>query len=258
MVSPLVEAKNFSYGQGAAVFRKIKQAGATVEEVLTGAKLLRVVGSDDATVPYFTRLVSEASVVTALGAVMSEHDAGNLCEAGLKCAVDHFGYHGSPFWTSRAGYTLKSHAAKLGPCRQDFQYLQGWDFEDVHTTDSVLFCPPRLVPDSTNRDVDKQTAMLVKLREKYGLPANFFSSFGEPSTLSGIILANYNQTGERVPLSGFWARTNARLRDGGYRLDLGGFDRGGLHCAYWGWDDANGCIGCFALGVVDLGQSADL
>jgi hypothetical protein len=241
-----------------ALVRKVKRAGATVEDVLSDAKLLRVVGADNVSVPHFTRIVSEAAVVTALGAVMSEQEAGNLCEAGLKCAVDHFGYRGSPFFASRAGYTLKSHAAKLGPCFNDFQHLQGWGFEDKPTTDAVLYCPPRLVPDSTSKDVDKQMDMLAKLREKYGLPANFFTSFGEPSMLSGVILTNYNQTGERVPLDGLWARTDARIRVGGGRLALGGFYRDGFYCGYWDWGGAGSVIGCLALGVVDLGQSTNL
>lgn len=258
MGSPLMKVKDRTVGQLAALAYKVERAGATVEEVLTGAKILRVVGSDDVAVPYFIRLVSEASVVSALSSAMSEQEAGKLCEAGWKCAVDHFGYHGSPFWTSRAGYTLKVHASKLGHCYKEFQPIQNWDFEDKPTTDSVLFCPPRLVPDSLDKSVDKQMALLVKLREKYGLPANFFTSFGEPSTLSGIVLTNHNQTGERVPLNGLWARTNARLRDSGHRLDLGYFYRDGLHCDDWHWDGALGSIGCLALGVVDLVQSAVL
>ncbi len=257
MASPLVKVKDLTVGQLAAFAHKVGRAGATVEEVLTDAKILRVVGSDDATVPYFTRLITEASVVSALGSVMSEQEAGKLCEAGWKCAVDHFGYHGSPFFMSRAGSTLKSHAPKFGPCHENFQYLQGWDFEDKPTADSVLFCPPRLVPDSTNKDVDKQMVLLAKLREKYGLPANFFNSFGEPSTLAGVVLANYNQTGERVPLNGLWARTNSRLRVGGFRLYLH-FGRDGLRCGRWAWVGASGGIGCLALGVVDLGESTNL
>jgi len=258
MSSPLVRVKERTVGQLAALAHKVERTGATVDEVLSGFKLLRVVGADDVSVPYFTRLVSEDSVVSALSSAMSEQDAGNLCEAGLKCAVDHFGYHGSPFWTSRAGFTLKSHALKLGPCYNGFQNIQGWDFGDKPTADSVLFCPPRLVPDSLNRNVDKQMALLAKLQEKFGLPAYFFNSFGEPSTLSGIILTNYNQTGERIPLGGLWARTNARLRDSGNRVDLGNFHRAGLYCDDWSWDDAVSVLGCLALGVVDLGKSADL
>ncbi|OGH71479.1 MAG: hypothetical protein A3G00_00375 [Candidatus Magasanikbacteria bacterium RIFCSPLOWO2_12_FULL_43_12] len=257
MSSPLVRVKDRTVGQLAALAHKVERTGATMEEVLTGTKLLKVVGADDVSVPYFTRLVSEVSVVSALGSVMSEQDAGNLCEAGLKCAVDHFGYHSSPFWTSRAGYMLK-HAPKLGPCYSGFQNVQDWDFDDKPTTDSVLFCPPRLVPDSVNKNVDGQMVLLAKLREKYGLPAHFFSSFGEPSILSGVIITNYNQTGERIPLGGLWARTNARLRGGGNRLYLGAFNRDGLHCADWSWDNADSGIGCLALGVVDLGKSANL
>lgn len=253
MASPLMRVKDRTVGQLAALVHKVERTGATVDEVLAGSKFMKVVDTDDVSIPYFTRLVGEASVVAAFGAVMSENDASNLCEAGLKCAVDHFGYHGSPFWTSRASFTLKSHAPMLGSCYKEFQPVQSWDFDDKPTADSLLFCPPRLVPDSLSKSVDKQMDLLAKLREKYGLPAHFFNSFGEPSTLSGILLTNYNQTGERVPLNGLWARTNARLRDGGDRLALGGFVRVGLGCVHWGWLVASGVVGCLALGVVDLG-----
>lgn len=254
MTSPLVDAKDYTYGQSAALLRKVKIAGATMEEVLSGDKLLQVVGSDDSSVPYFTRLVSEAEIVSTLSAKMSESEAGQLVENSWKCSVDHFGYHGSPFWLARAGFTLKLHAPKLGPCHQDFHYLQSWDIEgDVPTTDSVVFCPPRLLPNSLGKSVDRQNALLAKLREKFGLPAYFFKSFGDPSTLSGIILTNYRQTGERVPFDKLYARTDARIR-GGDRLSLGYFVRDGLLCAYWYWDvDGDDDRGCFAPGVVDLG-----
>ncbi len=254
MATPLVEAKDYTQGQFAALLYKVKSAGATMEEVLSGKRLLQVVASDDPSVPHFTRLINKEAVVSALSVVMSEQDAGKLCENGWKCAVDHFGYHGSPFWLARAGFTLKSHAPQLGPCYQGFEYLQGWDFDDQSTKDSIIFCPPRLLPNSLGKSVDRQNALLAKLREKYELPAYFFKSFGEPSQLSGIILANYNQTGERVPLDNLWARTCSRIRGCDVRLSLGSFVPVGLYCDRWRWDVAGyDFLGCFALGVVDLG-----
>ncbi|MFH1947240.1 MAG: hypothetical protein ABIJ23_03740 [Candidatus Magasanikbacteria bacterium] len=254
MATPLVEAKDYTQGQFAALLYKVKSAGATMEEVLSGKRLLQVVASDDPSVPHFTRLVNEAKVVSTLSAVMSEAEAGKLLENGQKCSVDHFGYRGSSFWLVRAGFTQKSHAPQLGPCYKEFEYLQDWDFEDQPTKDSVLFCPPRLLPNSLSKSVAKQNALLAKLREKYELPAHFFKSFGEPSQLSGIILANHNQTGERVPLNNLLARTDACIRDSGYRLSLGRFGRGGLDCDVWRWGGGGlDNLGCFALGVVDLG-----
>ncbi len=254
MATPLVKVKDRTVGQLAALAHKVERAGVTLDEVLSGDKLLKVVEADDPSVPYFTRLINEAEVVLALSAVMSEQDAGKLVENSWRCSVDHFGYHGSPFWLSRAGFTQKSHASQLGPCYQGFEYLQGWDFDDQPTKDSVLFCPPRLLPNSLSKSVAKQNALLAKLREKYELPAHFFKSFGEPSQLSGIILANHNQTGERVPLDNLWARTDSCLRGSGSRLNLGDFGRDGLDCVHWDWDvDGNDDLGCFALGVVDLG-----
>ncbi len=40
----------------------------------------------------------------------------------------------------------------------------------------------------------------------------------------------------------------SRLRDSGNRLNLN-FDRDGLNCDNWNWNDANSNIGCLALMV---------
>ena len=41
----------------------------------------------------------------------------------------------------------------------------------------------------------------------------------------------------------------SRLRDSGNRLNLGNFNRDGLNCDNWSWNDANSDIGCLALMV---------
>ncbi len=41
----------------------------------------------------------------------------------------------------------------------------------------------------------------------------------------------------------------SRLRDSGNRVNLGNFNRDGLNCDNWNWDDANSNIGCLALMV---------
>lgn len=237
-------------------FLELLGGDALLKRVTAGmARLQQYVGVNTTTSPpHFTRLVSEAEAVSVLSTVMSETEAGKLVEKCFRASVDHFNYHGSPFWRVRAGFTQKTHAPQLGPCYKGFEYLQDWNFEDGSINDSVLFCPPRLLPESLEKSVDEQNTLLVGLRDKFELPTYFFKSFGAPSTLSGIILTNYNQTGEQVPLNKLWARTDAFIHDGDIRLYLGDFGRGGLSCGSWYWSD-EGCsgLGCFALGEVGLG-----
>jgi len=146
------------------------------------------------------------------------------------------------------GYTLKHHAPKAGPCRENFQYLQNWDFTDEPTVDCLVFWIPRLLPESTGKNVDEQRAHLAEFRNRLELPSHHCSSFGNVALLSGLTLAHYKATGERVPLNGLWTRTDICSVDGN-RLELY-WDSGSLYCDYWDWDGGR-CdfIGIFALGV---------
>lgn len=162
-------------------------------------------------------------------------------------------YTGSVAWRVKAGFTLKQSAPQAGPCYEDFQYLQNWNFVDEPTKDAVVFWIPRLVSDSTRKNVAEQTALLSGLRRKFNLPETHLVSFGNVALLAGLILAHYKATEERVPLERCWARTDTCDLDGD-RLYLGVFDEYGLDCGYWCWDGGRfGYLGVFALGV-ELGQ----
>ena len=151
------------------------------------------------------------------------------------------------------GFTLKHHAPKAGPCHNNFQYLQNWNFTDEPTADCLVFWIPRLVPGSTSETVSEQKAHMVEFRNRLELPAHHCSSFGSAAILSGIILAHYKATGERVPLDCLWTRTDICYAAGG-RLWLNWYS-GSLDCAYWHWDVGRcGDIGVFALGVEVLGS----
>ena len=163
-------------------------------------------------------------------------------------------YTGPMVWLVKKAFTLKKHAAKAGPCRKNFEYLQDWDFEDKPTQDSLVFWVPRLLPESTNKTVNKQLALLAKTCQRFELPDHHLSSFGGAALNAALILAEFARSGDRVPLNKFWARTDT-CGAGGSRLHLGGFDEGGLRCARWFWDgNPSGYLGCFVLGVENLGD----
>lgn len=162
-----------------------------------------------------------------------------------------YGYYGPVAWKVKAGFTLKQHALKLGPCYQGFSYLQQWKFEDKPTEDSIVFWIPRLVKDSTSKTADEQCKLLIQTGKTFNLPKHHCSGFGSASLLAGLILAYFKATGERVPLDRFWIRTKICFADGD-RLGLGGFGEDGLYCYGWRDGDRDDGLGVFALGVEKL------
>lgn len=164
--------------------------------------------------------------------------------------ASELGYAGLIAWKVRAGFTLKQHAPKAGPCEQNFAYLQDWRLQnDEPTKDGIVFWIPRILPNSTVKTVDEQKSLLADLRVRYDLPASHLTSFGSAALLAGLIIAHFKITGERVPLDRYWVRTDTLSADG-HRLGLGNFDESGLCCdrCHWG-GHAGGNIGCFPLGV---------
>jgi len=184
---------------------------------------------------------------------LSDHDvAEKLAETTLnwrKLAAE-LSYTGPVVWKVKEGFTLKAHAPKAGPCYENFQYLQDWNIRnDEPTKGSLAFWVPRLVTGSKSQNVEKQISILAELRQRFGLPEHHLASFGSASLDSGLILAHFKRTGERIPLKSEWARTDS-LGSGGSRLRLGGFGGGGLHCNDWRWGDSGDpSLGCFPLGV---------
>lgn len=160
------------------------------------------------------------------------------------------GYSRPVAWKVRAGFTLKQHAPKAGPCYENFAELQDWNLQnDEATKDSIVFWIPRLLPGSTAKTVDEQKALLADLRQRYDLPATHLTSLGSAALLAGLILAHFKITGERVPLDRYWVRIDT-LDSDGYLMRLGNFGGQGLGCDGYGWGShRHGDLGCFALGV---------
>lgn len=151
------------------------------------------------------------------------------------------------------GFTIWD-APKFGPCYKDFEYMKDWGVPKEQTSHSLTFMVPRLVPDCFTKNVEKQLERLAELGQKYGLPKHHLARYGSVALLANLILSHHKHTDERIPLDCNWTRTDTQLLSG-YRLLLGGFDVRGLCCVCWSWGDERcSSLGCFALGVEELGD----
>jgi len=162
------------------------------------------------------------------------------------------GYDGPVAWLVPKGFTFKKHAPKLGPCREDFRYLQEWNFPDDPTERVLAFWIPRVIPESNYKNVSEHLSFLGEWRNRFGLPAHHLSGFGKVGLLAGLILCHFKHSQEKVPFSGQWVRTDT-LAVGRNRLNLGDFS-GSLDCEHWHWDDEDRYedLWAFALGVESL------
>ena len=178
-------------------------------------------------------------------------------QIGHRSMAAELGYTGPVAWHVKEGFTLKLHAPKVGPCRENFQYLQDWNFPDPPSQNSLVWWIPRWIPEINEKNVKDQLDILASFRQRFSLPAHHLSGFGPASTLAGLILRHFKRTGERVPLGGNWVRTDTLDVDG-LRLYLGGFG-GFLRCGNWDWHDEYryGNLGAFPLGV-DLLETGEL
>ncbi len=152
----------------------------------------------------------------------------------------------------KAGFTLKTYAPKLGPCYENYKYLQNWYFTDEATVDCLVLWVPRIIKGSTSKTKNGQIQLLADLRTRLELPAHHMSGFGQVGLVAGLILAHFKATGERIPLNEYWVRTDTCEAEGG-RLSLGKFGGTGLRCRCWGFGgDVLELIGVFAIGVEKL------
>lgn len=176
----------------------------------------------------------------------------NRVAAWRKLAAE-LGYSGPIAWHVRAGFTLKAHGPKAGPCYEGWQYLQSWDLQnDVPTVASIVFWIPRLVTDSTRKNVEEQQTLLAEVRTRLELPAHHLKDFGSASLLTALIQAHAKRTGERTPLNGYWTRSDT-LHVDGYRLFLH-WHEGEFYCGDWDGGARYDDLGAFPLGVEALGS----
>lgn len=147
------------------------------------------------------------------------------------------------------GCLFKRDMPQMGPCWEEFKYLQGWDFPDPPTEHVLVSLIPAPLAGSTSKDISEQAAMIATFKAEALLPDWYDVSFGSVNHVGGMALAHFNATG-RDPFNGLIVRTDTCLA-GGRRLRLHWFG-GRLCCGYWDWDDGErgSDVGVFALGVV--------
>lgn len=161
-----------------------------------------------------------------------------------KIAAD-WDYKGTIAWQVKAGFTLKG-AGKFGDCYQNFNYLQDWIFEDKPTKDCLVYWIPKVVPNSVNKNFEKQTLLVKMLGKNNKLDLEI----GEAGLLAGLILAHFKIKKKKVPV--IYIRSNI-CNAAGFRLSLGYFGVLGLPCGRWFFDEERYvCLGVFALGVESL------
>lgn len=163
-------------------------------------------------------------------------------------ARKEFNYTGPVAWKVRAGFTLKQHAPKVGPCYEQFKYLQDWKFQDEPTKDCLVFWVPVIFPVTRNMKKEGQLAALDKIGRYYGLPSGHLSSLGNATFLAALILAEFKRSGKWLPANCDWVRTDTQYSDGNL-LSLGNFGESGLSCHGIRDDNCYPYLGAFALGV---------
>lgn len=144
--------------------------------------------------------------------------------------------------------TMKGTIPTVGPCVEDFRYLQGWNFPDPPTQESLFSLVPTLLKDSTGKSVEEQRELLAQTRRRLELPdnGNHLSGFGSATHLSGAALT-YKAAGSDI-FAGKIVRT-AICVSVGVRLNLH-WCGARLDCDYWFWGGGRfAYVGVLACGV---------
>ncbi len=161
------------------------------------------------------------------------------------------GWNGVIAYSVRAGFHFKN-APNLGPCDEDWKHLLDSKMQecDEMTLLAIVFWIPRILDESTDKNMQEQKQLLAELRAELVLPNHHLVNFGSASLLTALILSHYKHTNEDVPLDNLIARTDTVDTDGD-RFCCG-FEEG-MFCDFWNPDNYKASvIGCFALGVEAL------
>lgn len=146
------------------------------------------------------------------------------------------------------GCLLKRDMAQMGPCWEDFKYLQDWNFQDSATEHALVSWIPVPLEGSTDKNASEQTALVQSFKTDAGLPAWYKVSFGSVNHVGGLALAHWNAT-KSNPFANLVVRTDTCDSDG-YRLGLR-WSEGRLDCDYWHWDGRRRSrLAVFVVGVV--------
>lgn len=268
MAKPLEEVKKLTIGQLAALVHAI--GGLVAVKAILGNKGLAKRAAkfiSDA-----VKLIAEVEKNNFFTAILDADTPAYLSDAVAKWRelASDLGYTGPVLWAVKAGFTLRSHAPFVGPCKEVFVPNDWAIRNDCGTRDCFVFFIPRQI--ATGKNAKEQKQALKELRMRYNLPENHMVKFGTVTLVSGLILAHFKSSGERVPLQEVWVRTDSfcyfdsdspfftyedeELES--YRIHLGDFDEDGLNCSndfHWDHDsdneddDRDGELGVFPLAI---------
>lgn len=146
------------------------------------------------------------------------------------------------------GATLKGTIPTLGPCVEEFKYLQDWQFADVPTEHCLVSGVPVALRETTSQTLATQFQTLAAVENRWGVPKGFFSKeLLSTVYVAGVALTHFNLT-KRDMFGDLRIRTGS-CYSGGYRLYLSWY-QGRLHCGSWHWGDRSySDLAVAALGV---------
>lgn len=129
--------------------------------------------------------------------------------------------------------TLKQTIPTVGPCVEDFKYLQNWSFADSPTEHCLVSGVPVALRETTSQNLATQLRTLGAAENRWGVPKGFFSTELIPTVyVAGVALTHFNLK-KRDMFGDLWVRTGTCNSDGN-RLRLF-WRQGRLLCASWHW-----------------------
>ncbi|MDE3078314.1 MAG: hypothetical protein KGJ86_23060, partial [Chloroflexota bacterium] len=150
----------------------------------------------------------------------SEPDAHQLIKGCRKGALEQGLANSVPcHFAVELGATLKQTIPTVGPCVEDFNYLQGWQFADVPTEHSLVSGVPVALRDTTNQNLGTQLKTLGAIEQRWGIPAGFFSTELIPTVYTAGVALAYHDLTQQQMFGDLWVRTGT-CNSGGSRLDL--------------------------------------
>lgn len=165
----------------------------------------------------------------------SEPDAKQIVEGCRRGALEQgFGVSDPCHFAVEPNATLKGTIPTIGPCVEDFKYLQDWQFGDIPTEHCLVSGVPVALRETTSQNMAAQLQTLGAVENRWGLPQGFFSKELPPTVyVAGVALTHFNLK-KRDMFGDLWVRTGTCDSDG-FRLLLY-WGQGRLCCGRWGWD----------------------
>ncbi len=201
---------------------------------------------------YFIPLTDQEALVWLVErAKQPEPDAKQLVEGCRKGAIEQGKGSDPCHYATEPGATLKQTIPTMGPCVEDFNHLQGWQFPDNPTERCLVSGVPAALRETTNQNLATQLQTLRTIEKDWGIPPGFFSKELIPTVYTaGVALAHHNLTKQQM-FGDLCVRTGTCADDD--RLMLY-WRQGSLICVRWSWDG----LGYSGLAVAPLGVTKAL